>query len=74
MFHLNDQQLEQLKTEEEEEEEEEESHLSEHLRGWATPWSAEEMFSGQRQKVDILTHARIAHNGLSQKRLEYILC
>ena len=31
------------------------------------PWSAEEMLDGRRQRVDILSHAAAAHNGLSQK-------
>ena len=37
---------------------------------WATPWSAKEMLDGQHQRVDICDHARFAHNGLLQKRLE----
>ena len=45
-----------------------------HPGGWATPWSAEEMLDGQRQRVDILAHARSAHKGLIQKRLEEDLC
>ena len=28
-------------------------HPSGHLGEWATPWSAEEMMDGQRQRVDI---------------------
>ena len=46
------------------------NHPSGHLGGWATPWSAEEMLDGQHQGVDIPDHARAAHNGLLQKRLE----
>ena len=37
-------------------------------------WSAEEMLDGQRQRVDIPAHARAAHKGLLQKRLEEDLC
>ena len=43
---------------------------SEHLGGWATPWSAEEMLDGQHH----LFHARTADKGLLQKRLEGDLC
>ena len=43
-------------------------HPSGHLGGWATPWSTEEMLDGQRQRVDILAHARTAHKGLLQKK------
>ena len=39
-----------------------------------TPWSAEEMVDGQHQTVDIPAHARTAHKGLLQKRLEEDLC
>ena len=42
------------------------NHYSGHLAGWATPWSAEEMLDRQ--------HARNAHKGLLQKRLEENLC
>ena len=45
-----------------------------HLGGWATPWSAEDMLDGQHQRVNITVHARAAHNGLLQKRLEENLC
>ena len=45
-----------------------------HLGVWATPWSAEETLDGQHQRVDILAHARTAHKGLLQKRLEEDLC
>ena len=38
--------------------------------GWAMPWSAKEMLDGQPQRVDIPAHARTAHKGLLQKRLE----
>ena len=44
-------------------------HPSWHLRGWPTPWSAEEMLNGH-QRVHIPAHARTAHKGLLQKRLE----
>ena len=37
------------------------------------PWSAEEMLDGH-QRVDISAHARSAHKGLLQKRLEEDLC
>ena len=43
-------------------------------RGWATPWSAEEMLDGHHQRVDIPAHARTAHKVLLQKRLEEDLC
>ena len=36
----------------------------------ATPLSAEEMLDGLHQRVDIHVHARTAHKGLRQKRLE----
>ena len=44
------------------------NHPSGHLGGWTTPWSAEEMLDGQ------CVHARTAHNGLLQKRLEENFC
>ena len=50
------------------------NHPSEHLGGWATPSSAEKMLDGQHQRVDIPAHARTAHKGLLQKRLEEDLC
>ena len=50
------------------------NHPSGHFGGWATPWSAEEMLDGQHQRVDIPAHARFAHKGLLQKRLEEDLC
>ena len=50
------------------------NHPSGYLGGWARPWSAEEMLDGQHQRVDIPVHARSAHNGLLQKRLEEDLC
>ena len=37
-------------------------------------WLAEKMLEGQHQKVDIPAHARAAHKGLLQKRLEEDLC
>ena len=33
-------------------------------------WSAEEILDGQRQREDILVHARTDYNGLLQKRQE----
>ena len=41
-----------------------------HAGGLATPWLAEEMLDGQHQGEDIPAHARTAHKGLLQKRLE----
>ena len=43
---------------------------SEHLGGWVTPWSAEEMLDGQHQGLDIAANARTAHKSLLQKTLE----
>ena len=34
------------------------NHPSGHLRGWATPWSAEEMVDGQCQRADIPAHCQ----------------
>ena len=45
------------------------NHSSGHLGRWTTPWSAEEMLHGQRQRVDIPAHARSAHNGLLLKKM-----
>ena len=45
-----------------------------HLGGLATPWSADEMLDGQRQRVDIPVRARPAHSDLLHKRLEEDLC
>ena len=50
------------------------THPSGHLRWWATPWSAEEMLAERHQRVDIPAHARTAHKGFLQKRLEEDLC
>ena len=50
------------------------NHPSGHLGGWVKPWSAEEVLDGQHQRVDIPAHARTAHNGLFQKRLDENLC
>ena len=50
------------------------NHPSGHLGGWAALWSAEEMFDGQHQTVDVPAHARTAHEGPPQKRLEEDLC
>ena len=44
------------------------------LQGTLKDGSAEDMLGGQHRKVDIPTHARIAYNGLPQKRLEEDLC
>ena len=50
------------------------NHPSKHLGGWVTPWSAEKILDGQHQRVDTPAHARTAHKGLLQKRLEEDLC
>ena len=51
------------------------NHPSGHLGGWATPWSAEDMLDGQRQRADVVpARAKAAHMGLLQKRLEEDLC
>ena len=50
------------------------NHPPGRLGGWTTSRSAEEILDRQRQRVDIPAHARTAHNGLSQKRLEEDLC
>ena len=47
-----------------------ENHPAEHLGELATPWLAEEMLDGQRQRMEIPAHARIAHNGLRKNCLE----
>ena len=44
------------------------------LRGWATPWSAEEMLGGQHERVDISDHAKTVHKRFLRKRLEEDLC
>ena len=41
------------------------NHPSGYLGGWATPWSAEEMLDGQRQRMDVPAHARSALNSLA---------
>ena len=41
---------------------------------WPTPWSAEEMLDGHQRRVDVCTHARTAHKGFLQRRLEADLC
>ena len=46
------------------------NHPSGHLGVWETPWSAVKMLDGQHQRADIPAHARTAHKGLLQKRLE----
>ena len=46
------------------------NHPTGNLGGWATPWSAKEILGGQRQRVDIPAHAKIAHKDLPPKRLE----
>ena len=45
-------------------------HPSRRHEFWATPWLAEEILDRQTQRVDIPAHARTAHKGLLQKRLE----
>ena len=50
------------------------NHPSGHLGRWATPWPAEEMLDGQRQRADSPARARAAHKGLLQKRPEEHLC
>ena len=50
------------------------NHPSGHLEGWATPWSAEEMLNGQRQRVDDTAHSTTAHDSLPKKRLEEDFC
>ena len=37
------------------------NHPSGHLGRWATPWPAEEMLDGQRQRADSPARARAAH-------------
>ena len=43
------------------------NHPSEHLGGWATPWSAEEMLVGQYQRVDILPMQELLKRALCRK-------
>ena len=43
------------------------THPSGHLGGLATPWSAEKTPAGQRQRLDVLAHAKTAHAGLPQR-------
>ena len=50
------------------------NHPSGHLGGWASPWSAEKVLDGQRQRVGTPAHVRIAHKGFLQKRPEEDLC
>ena len=55
------------------------NHPSGHLGRWATPWSAEEMLDGQRQRVDIPAQCTTANTGLLQKnkqtkKLEEDIC
>ena len=38
------------------------------------PWSEEEVLDGRYQRMDIPVHARTAHNGLLQQRLEEDIC
>ena len=45
-----------------------------HLGGWVMLQLAEEMLDVERQRVDIPTHARTAHNSLLQKRLKENIC
>ena len=44
------------------------------LGGGRAVWSASEMLDGHDQSVDVPAHARSAHDSLSQKRLEDVLC
>ena len=50
------------------------NHLSGHLAGWATPWSAQELLDGQHQLADIPARARAIHKGLLPRRLEENVC
>ena len=50
------------------------NYLSGHILGQVTLCSAEEMLDGRHQRADIPAHARTAHNGLPQTRLEGDLC
>ena len=50
------------------------NYPSRHHRGWATPKSAGKMLERQHRRMDIPVHARTAHTGLLQKRLEEELC
>ena len=50
------------------------NHPPRHLGGLATLWSAEDQLDGQHQRMNIPCHARTAHKGLLQKRLEEDLC
>ena len=49
-------------------------HPSGHLGGWMMLWSAEQMLDWQHERVDLPAHARTAHEGPLQKRLEENLC
>ena len=49
-------------------------HPSGHLGGRVMPRLAQAMLVGQHQRVDIPAHARTAHKGLLQKRLEENIC
>ena len=40
------------------------NHLSGHLGKWTTPWSAEEILDGQRQRVDVAAHDGTARDDL----------
>ena len=48
------------------------NHSSGHIGEWVTPWSAEELLNGQRERVGIPVHTRTAHNGLGRKHLKRI--
>ena len=50
------------------------SGMSHTIRGWAMPWSSDEMLVGQHQRVDVSARARNVHKGPWQKRLEEDLC
>ena len=49
-------------------------HPPGHLGERTMQWSAQEMLDEQHKRVDICAHARTAHYGLQQKRLEEDLC
>ena len=48
------------------------NHPSGHCEGWATPWSAEQLLGGHRQRVDIPAQARIAAVASRSKDLKRI--
>ena len=48
--------------------------LSKTIHQGTSPWSAEEMLEEQHPRMDTTAHARTAHKGFLQKRLEEDLC